>query len=447
VVDGTCHLADPRRRRPVENTAQRVEDVVGLAVDDLRGQVVVFEIDDEADDGFERLVEVGIGHFVGMVAGQKNVVAARWTREPRRSRPGRRGCYTDGPTTGKNTSIETPGTTMADPAIGLKLPTNGELPHEPVSKSAAAWGQHAESLGYDSIWMSEGWGVNAFVEMGSLAERTDDIRLCTAVVNTFSRTPTVLAMAGAALQQRSGGRAVLGVGPSHATLIEELHNVPYERPIRRTHEAIELVKELTGGGGNAGYSGELFEVEGYPAFEESVPVYNAALGPANRRATGRVADGWLPYIFPVSKLEDAFETIAETARETGRDSDELEVTPQILAAVTDDPEVAKDHVRSYVARYIGGLPNYRNALAGPFAAEAREIGEAWEADGLEAAKAHVTDELLFEVGVAGTVEEARSQFRDVLETDTVDCPIVYVPRNLPDHIRDRTIEALSPRRL
>lgn len=336
---------------------------------------------------------------------------------------------------------------MSEPSLGLKLPTKGDSPDAPVTKSAAEWGKHAESLGYDSIWMSEGWNVDAFVELGSVAERTREIRLCTAIVNTYSRTPPVLAMAGAALQQLSGGRAVLGVGPSHATMIEDLHGMPYESPVRRTHEAIELIKELTGGGGEVSYSGEIFKVDGYPAFEESVPVYNAALGEANRRATGRVADGWLPYIFPVSKLEDAFETIAETAQAAGRDADALEVTPQILAAVSDDSEEAKDHVRSYIAKYIGGLPNYRNAVAGPFTEEAKAIGEAWDDGGLNAAKAHVTDELLYEVGVAGTVDDARDQFRDILEKDIVDCPIVYVPRNVPEVDRDRTIEALSPEQL
>lgn len=336
---------------------------------------------------------------------------------------------------------------MSRPAVGLKLPTTADSPNEPVAKSAAEWGQYAESLGYNSIWMSEAWGMDALVELGSVAERTETIRLCTAIVNTYSRTPPVLAMAGASLQQLSDGRAVLGVGPSHRSVVESLHEMPYERPVRRTHEAIELVKELTGGGGEVRYSGEIFEVEGYPAFEESIPVYNAALGEANRRATGRVADGWLPYVFPISKLEAAFETISEAARSAGRDENALEVTPQILAAVSDDPDEAKDHVRSYIARYIGGLPNYRNAVAGPFTTEAEAIGEAWEESGLEAAKTCVTDELLYEVGVAGTVEDARTQFRDVLETDVIDCPIVYVPRNVPEGDRDRTIEALSPEQL
>ena len=203
---------------------------------------------------------------------------------------------------------------MPQPKIGLKLPTTDDRPNQPVAKSAGEWGEYAETLGYDSIWMSEGWGADALLTLAEVATQTDELRLCTAIVNTYSRTPAVLAMAGATLQRQSGGRAVLGVGASHAGIVEPLHGMAYERPVRRTHEAIELIKELTGGSEDVTYHGEIFEVEGYPAFETPVPVYNAALGAANRRATGRVADGWLPYLFPISALGEGFDTIGSSHR-------------------------------------------------------------------------------------------------------------------------------------
>lgn len=336
---------------------------------------------------------------------------------------------------------------MPELTIGLKLPTTGGSPDIPVDMTAGEWGERAEELGYDSIWGSEAWGSNVFLELANIAYHTDELRLCTAIVNTYSRTPPVLAMAGATLQRLSGGRAVIGIGPSHATFVEGLHGVPYERPVRRTHEAIELIKELTGGGEEVHYEGQVFSTDGFAPFDEEVSVYNAALGEANRRATGRVADGWLPYIFPVSSMAKAFETIAESARERGRDPHDFEVTPQILAAVSDDPEVAADYVRDYVARYIGGLPNYRNAVADDFAEEAAAVTAAWDEHGVEAAKDAISDELLYEVGVVGTEEQVQSQFREILETDIIDCPIVYVPRDVPAAERDRTIEALSPAHL
>ncbi len=333
---------------------------------------------------------------------------------------------------------------MVDPTIGLKLPTTGDSPSHPDSMSAGAWGDRAEELGYDSIWMSEGWGHDVLISLAEIALRTETIRCCTAIVNTYSRTPPVLAMAGATLQHLSDGRAVLGVGPSHASTIETLHGLDYERPVRRTHETIELIKELTGSSDEITYHGDLFHVDNYPGFDTEVPVYNAALGEANRRATGRVADGWLPYLFPVSALNDAFDTIAGTARAAGRDPNTIDVAPQILAAVSDDPEEAKDPIRGYIATYIGKLPNYRQAVAQWYPEESDAIANAWNSDELEAAKAAVTDDLVSDLAVAGTPDTAQDQLAEIVDTSIVDCPIVYVPRSMSARGRDRTIEALKP---
>jgi alkanesulfonate monooxygenase SsuD/methylene tetrahydromethanopterin reductase-like flavin-dependent oxidoreductase (luciferase family) len=152
-------------------------------------------------------------------------------------------------------------------------------------------------------------------------------------------------------------------------------------------------------------------------------------------------------MFPVSALSEAFETVATTAREAGHDPDAIELTPQILAAVDDDPAAAMEAVRRYVARYVGALSNYRNALADWYPGAATAIGEAFEEGGLEAATEAVPDELVHDLGVAGTPEDARDQLRDVLAVDVVDCPIVYVPHGVSAETRDRTIETLAPERL
>lgn len=331
--------------------------------------------------------------------------------------------------------------------MGLKLPTAGDSPDHPVSMSAGEWGEHAEQLEYDSIWVSEAWGRDTFVQLTEIAERTENIGLCTAIANVYSRTPAVLAMAATSLQHLSDGRVIVGVGPSHANIIEPIHGLSYDRPVRRTHETIELVKELTGSSETVTYAGDIFEIDAVPAMDTPVPVYNAALGEANRRATGRVADGWLPYMFPISALESGFETIARTARESGRNPDDIDVAPQIVAAVADDPEVAKNEVRSFVAHFVGTFPHYRDTLAARYPQAIEAISDALAADRYEAANECVTDELVHDIGVAGTPEGAREQLREVIESEIVDCPIIYVPRQASEDIRSRTIEELSPRNL
>lgn len=332
------------------------------------------------------------------------------------------------------------------PTIGLKLPKADGSPMWPYDVSAGDWAERAERLGYDSIWTSESWGSDAFVDLAEAATRTENIRVATAIANVYSRSPPVLAMAGATLARLSAGRVILGLGVSHPEIVEAVHDMEYARPVTRGREVIELVTALTRGEAPVEYHGELFDVEDVPPLETRVPVYNAALGPRNRRITGELADGWLPYLLPVSTLEDRFEAVKEGALAAGRDPDAIAVTPQILAAVAEDPEVARRPIREYVARYIGQYDAYKNAIAEVFPDNAVAVAEAWRAGDQDEAVARVSDDMVDEFGVAGPPGEARARLREITENGVVDCPIVYVPNGVSDELMERSVTELSPTR-
>lgn len=314
----------------------------------------------------------------------------------------------------------------------------------PNDRSAGEWAELAEELEYDSLWMSEAWGANAFVHLAEVALRTERLRFGTAVTNVYARSPAVMAMAGASLSRISGGRAVIGVGAGHPQVIEGLHHVEYEQPVRRSHETIEAIRAFTGADESVTYDGKLFETEGFPGLDEPVPIYNAALGAANRRATGRVADGWIPYLLPFSKLDDSFETIASTAREAGRDPADIEVAPQVLAVVDADADTARRPIREYLAKYIGSYEAYRKAIRELFPQETAAIVDKWQEGEEEYAISLVTDEMVQEFGVAGPPETAREQLRDVLDIDAVNSCIVYVPNGASVETLEETFTALSP---
>ena len=320
---------------------------------------------------------------------------------------------------------------------GLLLPSRGG--HDPVALAA-----RAESLGYDSVWLSELWGESAPVLAGRIAAATGRVGIGTAILNVFSRSPAVLAMTAASLDRTADGRFVLGLGTSTRGAIEDLHGGDFERPVRRAHETIELIRRLTREDGRVDYEGEVFSIAGVPGLDREVPVYHAALGPANRRVVGRLADGWIPHNVPFPDLDDAFETVAETAREAGRDPEAIEVAPYVPAAVSEDGEAARDALRGHVAYYVGSGEGYRRAVAGRFPEQADRIAEAWAAGERERARGSVTDEMVDALGVAGTPEAARERLRD-LEADTVvDRPLLVVPDGADEAIVEGTIEALAP---
>ena len=331
------------------------------------------------------------------------------------------------------------------PNLGVKLPLTGGLPMWPKDRKAGEWATFVEDLGYDSLWMTEAWGANAFVHLTEVALETERLQLGTAVTNVYARSPAVLAMAAASLARLSNGRAILGLGTGHPAVIEGLHDTPYEQPVRRTHETIEAIRAFTGGDKSVDYDGELFETSGFPGLDEPVRIFNAALGEANRRATGRVADGWLPYLLPFSQLTEAHETIATTAHEVGRDPAEIEVRPQVLAVVDEDLETARQPIREYLANYVGNYEAYRNVVREVFPDEVSAIAEAWNSGDEATAVATVTNEMVSEFGVAGPPERVRDELRDVLDIDVVDACIVYVPNGASVETYERTFTELAPR--
>ena len=302
--------------------------------------------------------------------------------------------------------------------------------------------ERAADSGYDTVWTGELWGRDAFVVLTEIAQAVD-VGVGTAIVNVYSRTPAALAQAAASLDAVAAEEVRLGLGTSTPKAITDLHGRAFENPPRHLHETAELAAAFLGSDGPVGYDGELFSVRDFPGLDVDVPVYAAALGPATRRATGRVADGWIPHNVPFDHLPDAFETVAEAARERDRDPDVITVAPYVPSAVSEDPAIARDAVKGHLAYYVGSGEGYRRAVAAAFPERADRVAEAWRDGDREAAKAAVTDEMVDALGVAGDAETARERLREVEANPAVDESIVVVPANASDLV-DETVAALAP---
>lgn len=319
------------------------------------------------------------------------------------------------------------------------------LPSDP--KTVPEFAVEAEELGYDSVWLGELWGENAFVELAAAAERTNEISLGTAIVNVYSRSPAVLAMGAASLARLSGDRFNLGLGVSTPKAIEDLHGGEFAKPIKRTVETIELVTQYLSDTGRVEYSGDIYQVQDFPSLDCPVPIYNAALGPTNREVTGRYCDGWLPNNVPVSNLETAFETVAETAKQNGRDPGEISVAPWIHVAVSADPIVAMDAVRGTVAYYVGASKGYERAVGAVYPDEAAKIADAWREGHRDTARAAVTDEMVSDLGCAGTRDAVQEQLRDLASVEVIDSVLVDIPDGLDPVDVELTVEVAGPTNL
>ena len=99
-----------------------------------------------------------------------------------------------------------------------------------------------ESAGLDTVWVAEAYGFDSPTLMGYLAAKTSRVEIGSAILNVYSRTPGLLAQTAAGLDNVSGGRAILGLGASGPQVIEGFHGVPYDRPLTRTKEVIDVVR-------------------------------------------------------------------------------------------------------------------------------------------------------------------------------------------------------------
>jgi alkanesulfonate monooxygenase SsuD/methylene tetrahydromethanopterin reductase-like flavin-dependent oxidoreductase (luciferase family) len=309
---------------------------------------------------------------------------------------------------------------------------------------AAESGRRIEDLGYDAVWSPELWGADAVVRMAEIAVVTEALALGTAIVNVFSRTPAVLAMAAASLQRVSNGRFTLGFGVSTPKAVEDLHGMEYENPVGRASETIDLVTQFTSGEGAVDYDGETFSVADFPALGVEVPVYYAALGPANRRVVGRACDGWIPHLVPFSRLESSFSVVADAAQEANRNPHDISVAPYVPVAVSDDPEEARSALAGHVAYYVGSGEGYRKAVGSEFPDGADAVAEAWREGDRGAAREAVTDEMITDLGVAGTPETAEKRLTELGAETPIDHAILVVPVGSSDELRERTLEALAP---
>jgi F420-dependent oxidoreductase-like protein len=285
--------------------------------------------------------------------------------------------------------------------------------------------REAERLGADSVWVPEFWAFDALTPVGYLAASTSTIRLATGIVQLGARTPAMLAMSAMTLQALSGGRFVLGVGTSGPQVMEGWHGVRFDRPVRRTRETIEIVRRVAAGE-RLEYDGEIYRLplpDGAgrairsPLPPAHIPVHVAALGPANLRLTGELADGWIGNSFFPETAAVFLDPIREGAAAAGRDVQEIELTVAVGVEFTDDVEAAgRRHAEGYAFTFgaMGSATRnfYVDAFARQgFADDVREVQRLWLEGDRDAARRRVPTAIGLGTNLVGTDDDIRARLR------------------------------------
>lgn len=162
----------------------------------------------------------------------------------------------------------------------------------------------ADELGLDRVEVAEGWTHDSMILVAELALRTSDVDLGTSVISAWGRTPATIALGAAGLQRCSGGRFSLGIGASSPPLTEGFHGVAWDRPVNRLRDTLTAVRALLNGDRlpNPAPGARPLRLGVLP--EVPVPIVLAALSSASIRLAGELADGWAPFLWARSRMQD-----------------------------------------------------------------------------------------------------------------------------------------------
>ncbi len=309
--------------------------------------------------------------------------------------------------------------------------------------------ERAEALGYDRVWFPETWGRDAATTLAAVAERTDDVGIGTSIVNTYSRSPALVGQTAATLQELSDGRFRLGMGPSGPAVIQGWHGQDFERPLRRTREYVEVVRQVLSGE-QVDYDGDMIQTRGFRLRQdppEPAPDIDVTgMGPKAVELAGRFADGWHALMFTEDGLRDRLDDLRRGAELGDRDVDEVQTTLVLPCCALPDGDAARDLTRQHLAFYVGGMGDfYRDALARQGHEDAAvAIHDAWQDGDHERAVGLVDDDLLDALAAAGTPGAVRERFDEFAAIEGLDAIAVSFPRAADPEVVDATLDAVAP---
>ncbi|MGM7643758.1 LLM class F420-dependent oxidoreductase [Nocardia sp. JW2] len=300
--------------------------------------------------------------------------------------------------------------------IGLSINYSGGF------KEVAAEVADLERAGLDVVFVPEAYSFDAVSALGFLAARTERVQLASGILQLYTRTPSLTAMTAAGLDFVSDGRFILGIGASGPQVIEGFHGVPYDAPIGRTRELIEICRKVWRRE-KLNYQGKYYQIP-LPAdrgtglgkelklinhpVRENIPVLLAALGPKNVELAAELAEGWQPIFFLPEKANDVWgDALAAGKAKRDPSLGDLEVYAGPALAIGENVTPLLEFVKPHLALYIGGMgakgKNFYHTLATKYGygEAADRIQELYLAGDKQAAAAAVPDDLVRDVSLIG----------------------------------------------
>ncbi len=319
------------------------------------------------------------------------------------------------------------------------------LPVPPDVTSTLSYAEWAEFEGFDDVWFADGGSVDSLTLAAAVAMRTQRVRIGTAVIPVFTRTPAVLAATVATLSHLAPGRFILGLGASSHTMVEGWHGLAFDKPLTRMRETTLLLRSMLAGE-KSDFDGQTLRSHGYRLdlpLNGHVPIYLAGLRAKMLELAGELGEGVVLNLFPAEALPRMLKHVDAGARRAGSSLAAREVVCRHQVVITSDKPAARETFRKLFAPYYA-TPVYNRFLAwcGEEEAAATLVAGWREKDRAKTASA-LSDDLIDRIAIIGSVAECQERVRKLAQAGVT---THIIQSMLPDPYSVRAVlETFSPR--
>jgi F420-dependent oxidoreductase-like protein len=227
-----------------------------------------------------------------------------------------------------------------------------------------------EKAGLDMVWVPEAYSFDAPSAMGYLAAATERVTIASGILPIYTRTPSLIAMTAAGIDYLSDGRCLLGLGASGPQVIEGFHGVPYDAPVARIREIIDICR-MVWRRERVSYDGKHYQIPlpqnrgtglgkplkliNHPVRDE-IPIAVASLGDASVALTAELADAWLPAFYMAEGAKSVWgDALARGTKKRDPNRAPLEVFAGGGVAIGEGLEALRNSARPQFALYVGGM--------------------------------------------------------------------------------------------
>jgi alkanesulfonate monooxygenase SsuD/methylene tetrahydromethanopterin reductase-like flavin-dependent oxidoreductase (luciferase family) len=272
----------------------------------------------------------------------------------------------------------------------------------------------AENLGFEYLWITEAWGLEALSTIGYLLGLTQRIKIGTGILNVYSRSAALIGMACATLEQISPGRFVLGLGSSGKSLVQDWHGMKFEYPLQRTKEYVEVIKRVARGE-SVDYSGEVLKLSRFKLYsnplDTDLKIYLGAIGERNLRLSGSIANGAIVTMYPISKLQYAVDLICGTDGSGTKKNLVFAYFPAAVTRSDAETKAARRAIARNISFYVSSMGPYyaKNLSKLGFDQSVKKILDAYASGGSKRAAEAVDEKFMDELSLVGTEEEVRAK--------------------------------------